>query len=80
VRRKAERHWRKAGLKPGTPHEARHTFASLLVAPGVNFKEISQYMGHSGIEITLDRYSHLLEGSEQRTAERVGRFLARASS
>ena len=37
-------------------HERRHTFASLMIAAGVNAKALSTYMGHSTITITLDRY------------------------
>jgi integrase len=35
-------------------HEARHTFASLMIAAKVNVKALSTYMGHSVISITLD--------------------------
>jgi integrase len=34
-----------AGFKPITLHEARHTFASLMIAAGVNAKALSTYMG-----------------------------------
>jgi integrase len=44
-------------------HEARHTYASLMIAAGVNIKTISEWMGHSSVTITLDRYGHLLPGS-----------------
>jgi integrase len=32
--------------KPITLHEARHTFASLMIAAGVNAKALSTYIGH----------------------------------
>jgi hypothetical protein len=47
--------WRGAGLEPITLHEARHTFASLLIAAGVNAKAIATYMGHASVTITYDR-------------------------
>jgi integrase len=34
----------------------RDTFASLIIAAGVNAKALSTYMGHASITITLDRY------------------------
>jgi integrase len=37
------------------PHEARHTFASLMIAPGVNAKALSTHVGHANISITYDR-------------------------
>jgi integrase len=45
-------------------HEARHTFASILIAAGANAKAISTFMGHGSISITFDRYGHLMPGSE----------------
>ncbi len=52
-----------SGLQPIGLHEARHTYASLMIAAGVNIKTISEWMGHSSVNITLDRYGHLLPGS-----------------
>lgn len=65
-------------LKPIGLHEARHTFASLLIAAGVNVKAISSYMGHSSIVITLDRYGHLLPGHEAEAVERIDAYLEAA--
>ena len=44
-------------------HEARHTYASYLIAAGVDMKAISEYMGHSSVAFTYDRYGHLLPNS-----------------
>jgi len=59
-------------------HECRHTFASLMIAAGVNAKALSTYMGHSSITITLDRYGHLMPGSEKDAAELLEAYLAGA--
>jgi integrase len=32
----------------------------------VNAKALSTFMGHASISITLDRYGHLIPGSEER--------------
>ena len=40
-----------------------HSFASLMIAAGVNAKALSTFMGHASIAITLDRYGHLMPGS-----------------
>ena len=71
--------WRRAGLEPLGFHEARHTFASLMIAADVNVKAISTYMGHASVKITLDRYGHLFPNSEMEAAERLDAYLARAS-
>jgi WD40-like Beta Propeller Repeat len=53
-----------------TPHECRHTIASLMIAAGVNAKALSL--------ITLDRYGHLMPGSEDEGGGRLGRGPAAA--
>ena len=52
-------------LKQITPHGLRHTHASLLFSAGVEPKSISDRLGHSTVQITLDLYTHITE--EQRT-------------
>jgi integrase len=59
ARKRAARAWKVAGLAPIGLHEARHTFASLMIAAGVNAKALSTYMGHATVGITLDRYGQL---------------------
>jgi integrase len=73
---RADRAWRKAGLRRITLHECRHTFASLMIAAGVNVKALSTFMGHASITITLDRYGHLFPGSEAEAAELLDGYLA----
>jgi integrase len=68
------------GLERITLHECRHTFASLMIAAGVNPKALSTYMGHANISITLDRYGHLMPGNEEEAAGLLDAYLARASS
>lgn len=75
---RARRDWTKAGLDPILLHECRHSFASLMIAAGVNPKALSTYIGHSSIAITLDRYGHLMPGNEADAADRLDRFLGRA--
>lgn len=77
---RAETAWRKAELTGSGLHEARHTFASILIAAGVNVKAVSSYMGHSSITITLDRYGHLMPGHETEAVERVDAYLAAATA
>lgn len=76
--RRAERAWNRAGLRKIGLHEARHTCASLMIAAGVPVKALSTYMGHATIAITLDRYAHLLPGSEDAAAQLLDAYLARA--
>ncbi len=64
LRRRTHARWSKAGLKPLGFHEGRHTYASIGIAAGLNPKTLSTYLGHATITITLDRYGHLMPGSE----------------
>lgn len=49
-------------------HELRHSCASLLLACGVNMKEIQEWLGHSAISTTADIYSHLNYSSKLNVA------------
>jgi integrase len=78
--RRAQHAWRRAGLEPIGLHEARHTFASVLIAAGVNAKAITTYMGHASIQTTYDLYGKLMPGSESEAAALVDAYLARADT
>jgi hypothetical protein len=52
----------KAGLDDITPHELRHTAASLAVAAGANVKAVQRMLGHASAAMTLDVYSGLFDG------------------
>jgi integrase len=75
----AKRSWRAAGLQSIGMHEARHVFASLMIAAGVNAKTLSTFMGHASITMTLDRYGHLMPGSEDEAAAMLDSYLERAT-
>jgi integrase len=79
IRRRADAAWTKAKLKRITLHECRHTFASLMIAAGVNAKALSTYMGHANIAITMDRYGHLMPGNEAQAAELLDAYLTGVS-
>ena len=51
---------RRAGLKDIRLHDLRHSFASCLIAAGENIKWIQGQLGHSSIQVTMDRYGHLI--------------------
>jgi len=75
--RRAREAWAAEGLEPIGLHECRHTYASFMIAAGVNAKALSTYMGHSSITITLDRYGHLMPGSEAEAAGLLEAYLER---
>jgi integrase len=75
--RRAREAWAARDLEPIGLHECRHTYASFMIAAGVNAKALSTYMGHSSITITLDRYGHLMPGSEAEAAGLLETYLER---
>jgi integrase len=49
-------------------HDLRHTHASLLGQANVSMKVISERLGHSGIGITADTYSHVFASQDGEAA------------
>ena len=39
-------------------HDLRHTYATIMMENGINPKIVSEVLGHSSVDITLDIYSH----------------------
>ena len=89
VRRRACTAWRNANelrrearldpLEPISLHECRHTFASLMIASGVNAKALTSCMGHASVTITYDRYGHLMPGNEGEAAALLDVYLERTT-
>lgn len=52
-------------------HDLRHTYATLLVEQGAHPKEVAEVMGHSSVQITLDRYSHVMPRMTSVLADRI---------
>ena len=59
----------KNGLPKIRLHDLRHTHASLLLQQGESLKLISERLGHAGIGITSDTYTHLMPGMQQKAAQ-----------
>jgi len=68
------------GLDGVRLHPLRHSYASLMISAGVGPKTLSVIMGHSTITITMDRYSHLFAGEEQRAGSLLEKFLDKNKS
>lgn len=47
-----------AGISDANFHALRHTFATRCIEAGVDVKVLSEVLGHSNVNITLDRYVH----------------------
>ncbi|MBC7083659.1 MAG: site-specific integrase [Firmicutes bacterium] len=64
-----------AGLPDMRFHDLRHTNATLLLEAGVPAKVVSERLGHSGIGITLDIYSHVLPTMQEQAASKLEEML-----
>ncbi|MGG5172687.1 tyrosine-type recombinase/integrase [Pseudarthrobacter sp. J1738] len=52
---------KRSGIPRITPHDLRHTAASLSVSAGANVKAIQRMLGHSSAAMTLDVYADLFD-------------------
>ena len=57
-------------------HDLRHTAGSLLLAQGVNIKQIQEFLGHSDVTTTLNIYTHTDENAKKETAAAMGKVLS----
>lgn len=60
LQRAWERTLKRANVRYRKFHNVRHTYASKLLANGVDIKTISTLLGHSNISITADTYIHVV--------------------
>jgi len=71
--------WRPARTKANIAHDdsgdgmhaLRHYYASVLLAGGVNVRDVSEYLGHHDPGFTLRIYAHLMPGAESRALRAV---------
>ena len=67
----------KAGLAHYRIHDLRHSFISNAILNGIDIVTVSRYVGHSDIEMTLNKYSHLLKDSEQRMVDKLNELYSK---
>ncbi len=52
-------------------HDLRHTHATLLLKESIHLKIVSERLGHSGIQITADVYSHVTPDMQRQAADSI---------
>lgn len=62
---------RKANIEHMTPHDLRHTAASIAVSAGANVKVLQLMLGHKSAAMTLDVYADLFDDDLNAVAEKV---------
>ncbi|MEO6605075.1 MAG: site-specific integrase, partial [Aeromicrobium sp.] len=51
----------RSGVPRLTPHDLRHTAASLAISAGANVKAVQRMLGHASAAMTLDTYADLFD-------------------
>jgi len=62
---------RVAATRENGSHALRHFYASTALHEGESIKALSEYLGHADPGFTLRTYTHLVEGSAERTKRAV---------
>jgi len=62
-----------------SPHDLRHTAASLAVSAGANVKAVQRMLGHESAAMTLDTYSDLFEDDLDIVSDALERALQLAA-
>ena len=52
-------------------HDIRHTFATVALAEGVDYKTLSAMLGHYSVAFTLDTYAHVTDDMIHDAATKV---------
>ena len=50
-------------------HDLRHSAVALWIAAGASAKEVAVRAGHTSVSVVLDRYGHLLPGTEEKVTD-----------
>ena len=66
---------KRAGLPEMRFHDCRHTFATLALSEGVDFKTLSAMLGHFSVGFTLDVYGHVTDDMKHDAADKVSGVL-----
>lgn len=68
------------GLKDLSPHDLRHTAASLAIASGANVKAVQRMLGHASAAMTLDVYAGLFADDLDSVAQGLDAILGERTS
>ena len=75
ITRMCKRLSEQAGVPAVTPHDLRHTCASLLVEAGIPLKVVQERLRHASYSTTADLYAHVGGGIQQEAAKTIETIL-----
>ncbi|WP_371777873.1 tyrosine-type recombinase/integrase [Streptomyces sp. NBC_01438] len=62
---------KRLGLPEHTPHGLRHKWTTVTLTSGVSIREVSRWLGHRSIKVTVDQYGHLTQDDHERCRQVV---------
>jgi integrase len=71
IQRAMQRACKTARLRVRTPHDLRHTYATLLLMDHYSPAYVQKQLGHSSISITVDIYGHWIPGEGKKDLVRT---------
>ena len=72
--------WRRSCLcRRRHKHELRHSFASLLLANGIDIRTVSELLGHADPAMTLRVYAHAMPGHKRAAADKLRDILGQTA-
>lgn len=72
------RHWNTLRETTGiscTPHQLRHSYATMLFDAGIDVKTAQSWLGHTDVKTTLDIYTHLSNMRQEQSVSKWNEFI-----
>lgn len=67
---KFKQYLKNADINPICFHALRHTFATMAIENGFDYKSLSELLGHSTVKFTMERYVHSSRETKRANMER----------
>jgi integrase len=71
---------RRVGIRQVRFHDLRHSFASNLLAEGVDVVTVSKALGHANVHITLVTYAHAIPKARQGAGDALARLMVQTGN
>lgn len=74
-----KRYKKETGMS-STPHQFRHSYATLLFDAGFTAKEAQPLLGHSSITVTEDIYTHISKQHQKKNMDQLNSYLSQENT